>query len=102
MECCRALQGGDEGYFATIQIGLGESEIARQDGGIFEVIWAYLIWTMINLKTWDLGSVLKNLFSFDKVKPVGPVLSVLIIVLFSLAVFTVFNFASALFETTPN
>ena len=77
MECCRALQGGDEGYFATIQIGLGESEIARQDGGIFEVIWAYLIWTMINLKTWDLGSVLKNLFSFDKVKPVGPVLSVL-------------------------
>jgi hypothetical protein len=62
MECCRALQGGDEGYFATIQIGLGESEIARQDGGIFEVIWAYLIWTMINLKTWDLGSVLKNLF----------------------------------------
>jgi hypothetical protein len=53
MECCRALQGGDEGYFATIQIGLGESEIARRDGGIFEVIWAYLIWTMINL---NLGS----------------------------------------------
>ena len=66
MECCRALQGGDEGYFATTQIGLGESEIARQGGGIFEVIWAYLIWTMIKLKTWDLGSVLKNLFHLIK------------------------------------
>jgi hypothetical protein len=66
MECCRALQGEDEGYFATTQIGLGQSEIARQGDGIFEVISAYLIWTMIKLKTWGLGSVLKNLFHLIK------------------------------------
>jgi hypothetical protein len=41
-------------------------------------------------------------FSLDKAKPLGPVLSVLIIILFSLAVFTVFKLGSALFETTPN
>ncbi|MDG1102914.1 MAG: hypothetical protein P8N75_06005 [Ascidiaceihabitans sp.] len=44
----------------------------------------------------------KEPFSFDKTKPLGPVLSVLIIILFSLAVFTVSKFGSALFETTTN
>ena len=35
MECCGALQGGDEGYFATTQIGVGESGNARHGGGAF-------------------------------------------------------------------